>query len=55
MVLSQEKHELKLERIQRITTKLVPNLENQTYEGRLKEIQMTTLKERRERGDQGFD
>ena len=37
---------LKLERIQRIATKMVPELEDLTYEERL-----TTLKERRERGD----
>ena len=42
---------LKLERIQRIATKMVPELEDLTYEERLKEIHLTTLKERRERGD----
>ena len=42
---------LKLERIQRIATKMVPELEDLTYEERLKEMHLTTLKERRERGD----
>ena len=42
---------LKLERIQRIATKVVPELEDFTYEERLKEIQLITLKEGRERGD----
>ena len=51
MVPAQEKHVLKLERIQRIATKMVPELEDTTYEERLREIHLTTLKERRERGD----
>ena len=42
-------HVLKLERIQRIATKMVTELEDLTHKKRLKEIQMTTLKERRER------
>ena len=42
---------LKLETIQRIATKMVPELEDLTYEERLKDIHRTTLKERRERGD----
>ena len=42
---------LKLERIQRIATKMVPQLEDLTYEERSKEMHLTTLKERRERGD----
>ena len=46
-----KKHVLKLERIQRIPAKMVPDLEVLTYEKRLKEMQQTTLKERRERGD----
>ena len=45
-----KKHVLKLERIQRIATKMVPQVEDLTYEERLKEIHLTTLKERRERG-----
>ena len=44
-----KKHVLKLERIQRIATKMVPDLENLTHEERLKEIHLTKLKERRER------
>ena len=46
MVLLQ-KYVLKLERIQRIATEMVPDLEGLTNEKRLKE-QLTTLKERRE-------
>ena len=42
---------LKLESIQRIATKMVPELENLTYEKRFKEMHLTTLKERRENGD----
>ena len=37
---------LKLERIHRITTKMVLDLEDLTYEERLKEMELTTLKER---------
>ena len=37
-------HELKLESIQRITNKMVPDLEDLTHEERLKEMQLTTLK-----------
>ena len=51
MVPAQEKHVLKLERIQRIVTKIVPDLEDLTYEERLKELHLKTLKERREKGD----
>ena len=46
-----KKHVLKLERIQRIATKMVSDLEDLPYEERLKEMHLTTLKERRERGD----
>ena len=46
-----KKHVLKLERIQRIATKMVPEMDELTYEERLKEMHLTTLKERRERGD----
>ena len=42
---------LQLERIRRIATKMVPELEDLTYEERLKEMHLTTLKERRENGD----
>ena len=41
----------KLERIQRIATKMVPELKELTYEDRLKEMGLTTLQVRRERGD----
>ena len=39
---------LKLERMQRIATKMVPEFEDLTYEERLKEMHLTTLKERRD-------
>ena len=44
-----KKSVLKLERIQRIVTKMVPDLEHITNEERLKEMQLTTLKERERR------
>ena len=46
-----KKHALKLERIQIIATKMVPELKVLTYEEKLKEMHLTKLKERRERGD----
>ncbi len=39
----------KLERIQRIATKMVPELKYLYYADRLKEMQLTTLQEQRER------
>ena len=41
----------KLERIQRVATKMVPELKDLSYEERLKEIGLLTLQERRARGD----
>ena len=41
----------KLERIQRIATKMVPELRNLEYMDRLKEMELPTLEERRVRGD----
>ena len=46
-----KKHVLKLERVQRIATEMMLKLEDLTYEERLKEMHLTTLKERRGRGD----
>ena len=39
-----KRHVLKLERMQRIATKMVPELEELTYEEIFKEIHLTTLK-----------
>ena len=50
MVPTHKEQMLKLERIQRITTKIVPDLQDLTYEERLKEMHLKTLKERRQRG-----
>ena len=41
----------KLERIQRVATKMVPELKELTYEDRLKEMGLPTLQDRRERDD----
>ena len=46
MVPAQEKHVLKLKRIQKRATKMVEDLDDQAYEDRLKEMHLTTLKER---------
>ena len=51
MVPAQEKYVLKFEIIQRIASKMVPQLGDLTYEEILKEMHLTTLKDRRERGD----
>ena len=40
----------KLEKIQRVTIKMVPELRELTYEDRLKEMGLPTLQDRRERG-----
>ena len=41
----------KLERVQRAATKMAPELRDLNYEERLKEMALTTLESRRERGD----
>ena len=43
-----KKHVMKLERIQRIATKMVPELDKLKYEERLKEMHLATLKEEKE-------
>ena len=46
-----KKHVLKLERIQRIATKMVPKLKYLINKEKLKEMQLNILEERKERGD----
>merc|ERR1712035_22744 len=46
-----KKHIRKLERIERAASKLPPNLRNHSYEERLRALNLTTLEQRRERGD----
>ncbi len=41
----------KLEIIQKIATKLVPEISNMTYEDKLKEMESPTLEQRREKRD----
>ena len=41
----------KIERMQRIAIKMVPEIKDLSYEDRLKEMELLTLKERWERGD----
>nr|XP_053632169.1 uncharacterized protein LOC128688366 [Cherax quadricarinatus] len=45
------KHIRKLEKVQRFATRLVPELRGMSYEERLREIDLTTLEDRRVRGD----
>ena len=42
---------LTLERVQRRATRIIPELSDLPYETRLRELQLTTLEERRTRGD----
>ena len=51
MVPHLKKHIIKLERVQRAATKIVPGLRELTYEERMQRLGLTTLRERRERGD----
>ncbi len=52
MWLPHKKKEIgKLERIKRISTKLVPKISNTTYKDRLREMELPTSEQRRERGD----
>ncbi len=52
VVWSPHKKEIrKLERIQKLAMKLVPEISNTTYEDRLKEMELPTLEKRSERGD----
>ena len=40
-----------MERVQRTATRLIPQFEKLSYEERLRKLGLTTLKERRQRGD----
>ena len=46
-----KKHIRKLERLQRMATKMVPEMKDMTYEERLRAMDLPTLERRRERGD----
>lgn len=48
---SQNKDIRNMERIQRTATKMVQELLNMTYEDRAKEMDLTALKQKRDRGD----
>ncbi len=45
------KHKTKLEKVQRYATRLVPEQRGMSYEERLREMHLTTLEDRRVRGD----
>ena len=47
----EKKHIRKLERVQRAATKMVPELQDLTYEERLTRMELSSLEKRRERGD----
>ena len=44
--------DMRIERVQRRATKMIPKLRNISYEMRLKECGLTTLETRKLRGDQ---
>ncbi len=46
-----KKHIKKIERVQRLGTKMIPGFKELTYEERLRRLELTTLEERRIRGD----
>ena len=46
-----KKHQKKIERIQRLATRMIPDFKNKSYEERLEKLNLTTLEERRIRGD----
>ena len=46
-----KKHVKKLERIQRLGTRMIPGYKEMSYEERLRKLDLPTLEERRERGD----
>ncbi len=51
MVATQEEGNLKPERIQGIARKLVQEIPSMMYEDRLREMELPTLKQRKERGE----
>ncbi len=48
---SLKKHKRKIERIQTAASKMAPSLSDMTYEKRLQRLNLTSLENRRERGD----
>ncbi len=46
-----KKHQKKVERIQRLATRMIPGLKEKSYEERLEKLKLTTLEERRIRED----
>ncbi len=46
-----KKHVKKVERVQRLATRMIPGFKELYYEERLRKLRLTTLEERRTRGD----
>ncbi len=46
-----KKHVKKVERLQRLATRMIPGFKELDYEERLRKLGLTTLEERRTRGD----
>ena len=50
-----KKHILKLQRVQRAATRLIPELRELSYERRLEVINLTSLEDRREKREGRYD